>query len=142
MAMASRRKKKGSGSAIMAEINITPLTDVFLVLLIIFMVTSVAMVQTGANINLPEVEETKSEPRQIVITVTPQKEVFVNNTPTTLADLEGFLRPLIQAQQDIPVVLEGDKDVILGEAVKVLAIAQRAGAKQIAIAADKPGGAG
>jgi biopolymer transport protein TolR len=126
----------------MAEINITPLTDIFLVLLIIFMVTSVAMVQSGANINLPEVEETKSEPRQIVITVTPQKEIFVNNTPTTLADLEGFLRPLIQAQQDIPVVLEGDKDVILGEAVKVLAIAQRAGAKQIAIAADKPGGAG
>jgi len=139
--MASPRRKKGSGSAIMAEINITPLTDIFLVLLIIFMVTSVAMVQSGANINLPEVEETKSEPRQIVITVTPQKEVFVNNTPTSLADLEGFLRPLIQAQPDIPVVLEGDKDVILGEAVKVLAIAQRAGAKQIAIAADKPGGA-
>ena|SRR5215204_3916727 len=141
MGMASPRRKKGSGSAIMAEINITPLTDIFLVLLIIFMVTSVAMVQSGANINLPEVEETKSEPRQIVITVTPQKEVFVNNTPTSLADLEGFLRPLIQAQPDIPVVLEGDKDVILGEAVKVLAIAQRAGAKQIAIAADKPGGA-
>ena len=141
MGMSSPRKKKGSSSAIMAEINITPLTDIFLVLLIIFMVTSVAMVQSGANINLPEVEETKSEPRQIVITVTPQKEVFVNNTPTTLADLEGFLRPLIQAQPDIPVVLEGDKDVILGEAVKVLAIAQRAGAKQIAIAADKPGGA-
>lgn len=141
MGMASPRRKKGSGSAIMAEINITPLTDIFLVLLIIFMVTSVAMVQSGANINLPEVEETKSEPRQIVITVTPQKEVFVNNTPTALADLEGFLRPLIQAQPDIPVILEGDKDVILGEAVKVLAIAQRAGAKQIAIAADKPGGA-
>jgi len=141
MGMASPRRKKGSGSAIMAEINITPLTDIFLVLLIIFMVTSVAMVQSGANINLPEVEETKSEPRQIVITVTPQKEVFINNTPTTLADLEGFLRPLIQAQPDIPVVLEGDKDVILGEAVKVLAIAQRAGAKQIAIAADKPEGA-
>ena len=70
MGMSSPRKKKGSSSAIMAEINITPLTDIFLVLLIIFMVTSVAMVQSGANINLPEVEETKSEPRQIVITVT------------------------------------------------------------------------
>jgi len=138
MGMASPRRKKGSGSAIMAEINITPLTDIFLVLLIIFMVTSVAMVQSGANINLPEVEETKSEPRQIVITVTPQKEIFINNTPTVLADLEGFLRPLIQAQPDIPVVLEGDKDVILGEAVKILAVAQRAGAKQIAIAAAKP----
>ena len=140
MGMASPRRKRGSGSAIMAEINITPLTDIFLVLLIIFMVTSVAMVQSGANIDLPQVEETKSEPRQIVITVTPQKEIFVNNTPTQLADLEGFLRPLIQAQPDIPVVLEGDKDVILGEAVKILAVAQRSGAKQIAIAAQKPAG--
>src|SRR5215468_9654010 len=138
MGMASPNKKKGSGSAIMAEINITPLTDIFLVLLIIFMVTSVAMVQSGANIDLPQVEETKSEPRQIVITVTPKKEIFINNNPISLADLEGFLRPLVQAQPDIPVVLEGDKDVILGEAVKILAVAQRSGAKQIAIAAEKP----
>lgn len=137
MGMASPNKKKGSGSSIMAEINITPLTDIFLVLLIIFMVTSVAMVQSGANINLPQVEETESEPRQIVITVTPQKEIFVNNTPTTLADMELLLRPLIEAQKDIPVVLEGDKDVLLGETVKILSVAQRAGATQIAIAANK-----
>lgn len=137
MGMASPRKKKGSSSAIMAEINITPLTDIFLVLLIIFMVTSVAMVQSGATINLPQVQETKSEPRQIVITVTPQREIFVNNTPTTLADLETMLRPLVEAQKDIPVILEGDKDVILGEAVKILSVAQRAGATQIAIAAQR-----
>jgi len=137
MGMASPNKKKGSGSAIMAEINITPLTDIFLVLLIIFMVTSVAMVQSGANINLPQVQDTQSEPRQIVITVTPRKEIFVNNDPATLADLETKLRPLIEAQKDIPVILEGDKDVILGEAVKILAIAQRAGATQIAIAAER-----
>ena len=137
MGMSSPRKKKGSSSAIMAEINITPLTDIFLVLLIIFMVTSVAMVQSGANINLPEVEETKSEPRQIVITITPKKEVFINNAPTSLADLEGFLRPLIAAQPDIPVVLEGDREVILGDAVQVLAIAQKSGAKTIAVASDK-----
>jgi len=138
MGMSSPRKKKGSRSSIMAEINITPLTDIFLVLLIIFMVTSVAMVQSGANIDLPQVEETKSEPRQIVITVTPKKEIFINNNPISLADLEGFLRPLVQAQTDIPVILEGDKEVVLGEAVKILAVAQRAGAKQIAIAAEKP----
>ncbi len=137
MGMASPNKKKGSGSAIMAEINITPLTDIFLVLLIIFMVTSVAMVQSGANINLPEVEDTKSEPRQIVITVTPQKEIFVNNTPATLADMESILRPIIETQKDIPVVLEGDRDVLLGETVKILAVAQRAGATQIAIAASR-----
>jgi biopolymer transport protein ExbD len=135
MGMASPNKKKGSGSAIMAEINITPLTDIFLVLLIIFMVTSVAMVQSGAEIDLPRVEETTSEPRQIVITVTPQKEIFVNNTPTTLADMELLLRPLIEAQKDIPVILEGDKNVLLGETVKILSVAQRAGATQISIAA-------
>ncbi len=139
MGLSSPRKKKGSSSSIMAEINITPLTDIFLVLLIIFMVTSVAMVQSGANINLPEVEETKSEPRQIVITVTPKKEVFINNTPVSLADLEGFLRPLVLAQPDIPVVLEGDKEVLMGDAVQILAIAQRAGAKTIAVASDKKG---
>ncbi len=137
MGMVSPQKKRGSGSSIMAEINITPLTDIFLVLLIIFMVTSVAMVQSGATINLPQVEDTQSEPRQILITVTPKKEIFVNSTPApTLADVETLLRPMVEAQPDIPVILEGDRDVILGEAVKVLSAAQKAGAKQIAIAAQ------
>ena len=139
MGMSSPRKKKGSSSAIMAEINITPLTDIFLVLLIIFMVTSVAMVQSGANINLPEVEETKSEPRQIVITVTPDKKMFVNNAEVGLADMESLLRSLITAQPDIPVVLEGDKAVLMGDAVQILAVAQKAGAKTIAVASSKAG---
>ena len=139
MGMASPRKKSGSGSDIMAEINIVPLCDIFLVLLIIFMVTSVAMVQSGAEINLPEVQETDSEPRQIVITVTPQKEIFVNARPVTMADLEVAIRQQVTAKPDVPVVLEGDKDVILGEAVKILSIAQRAGATQVAIAARQAG---
>ena len=139
MGMTNPRKKSGSGSDIMAEINIVPLCDIFLVLLIIFMVTSVAMVQSGAEINLPEVQETESEPRQIVITVTPQKEIFVNARPVTMADLEIAIRQQVTAKPDVPVVLEGDKDVILGEAVKILSIAQRAGAAQVAIAARQTG---
>ncbi len=123
----------------MAEINIVPLCDIFLVLLIIFMVTSVAMVQSGADITLPEVQETDSEPRQIVITVTPQKEIFVNARPVKMVELEVALRQLIIAKPDVPVVLEGDQDVILGEAVKILSIAQRAGATQVAIAARQAG---
>ena len=103
------------------------------------MVTSVAMVQSGAEINLPEVQETESEPRQIVITVTPQKEIFVNARPVTMADLEVAIRQQVTAKPDVPVVLEGDKDVILGEAVKILSIAQRAGAAQVAIAARQTG---
>ena len=139
MGMTNPRKKSGSGSDIMAEINIVPLCDIFLVLLIIFMVTSVAMVQSGAEINLPEVQETDSEPRQIVITVTPQKEIFVNARPVTMADLEVAIKQQVTAKPDVPVVLEGDKDVILGEAVKILSIAQRAGATQVAIAARQAG---
>jgi len=139
MGMARPRKRGGSGSAIMAEINIVPLCDIFLVLLIIFMVTSVAMVQSGAEITLPEVQETDSEPRQIVITVTPQKEIFVNARPVKMVELELALRQLIIAKPDVPVVLEGDQDVVLGEAVKILSIAQRAGATQVAIAARQAG---
>lgn len=137
--MAMSLKKKGGRAEVMSEINITPLTDIFLVLLIIFMVTSVAMVQSGATIDLPQVQETDSEPRQIIITVTPQKEIFVNNQPVQLAELELHLRPIIAAMKDVPVVLEGDKDVILGEAVKILSAAQRAGATQVAIAAQRTG---
>jgi biopolymer transport protein ExbD len=137
MAISLPKKKQGSSSAIMAEINITPLTDIFLVLLIIFMVTSVAMVQSGATIDLPQVQETDSEPRQIVVTVTQRGEIFVNNSPTTIADLEGVLRPMVAAEPDIPVILEGDRNVILGQAVRILSAAQRAGAVQVAIAAER-----
>ena len=133
-------KKRGGRDEVMSEINITPLTDIFLVLLIIFMVTSVAMVQSGATIDLPRVQETESEPRQIIVTVTPQKEIFVNNQPVALAELELYLRPIIETMQDVPVVLEGEQSVILGEAVKILSAAQRAGANQIAIAAQQGAG--
>ena len=138
MGMTSLPKRKaGASSAIMAEINITPLTDIFLVLLIIFMVTSVAMVQSGATIDLPHVVETDSQPRLIVVTVTRESEVFVNNSPTTMADLEGVLRQVVAEEPDVPVVLEGDREVILGQAVRILSAAQRAGAAQVAIAAER-----
>jgi len=59
MALSSLQKR--SRSRIVAEINITPLTDIFLVLLIIFMVTSAAMVESGAKISLPQVDSTLSQ---------------------------------------------------------------------------------
>jgi biopolymer transport protein ExbD len=121
----------------MAEINITPLTDIFLVLLIIFMVTSAAMVESGAKISLPEVDSTVSQPREITITVTPTHEIFVNTTLTPYVELEGVLRGLLSAGPDTPVVLEGDRDVLFGEAVRILSIAQKAGATQVAIAAER-----
>ena len=135
--MALGSLKHRARSPLMAEINITPLTDIFLVLLIIFMVTSAAMVESGAKISLPEVDSTVSQPREITITVTPTQEIFVNTAPTAYADLEGVLRELLSAGPDTPVVLEGDRDVLFGEAVRILSIAQKAGATQVAIAAER-----
>ena len=135
--MALGSLKKRGRSPIMAEINITPLTDIFLVLLIIFMVSSAAMVESGAKISLPEVDSTVSQAREITVTVTPDKQIFVNSAPTTMEELEGVLRGLVTARPDIPVVLEGDREVLFGEAVKILSIAQKAGAAQVAIAAER-----
>jgi len=121
----------------MAEINITPLTDIFLVLLIIFMVSSAAMVESGAKISLPEVDNTSAQPREITVSVTSADEIYVNNQPTAMDQVEGVLRGLVSANPDVPVVLEGDKEVLFGEAVKILSIAQKAGASQVAIAATR-----
>ena len=135
--MAGIASVPGRRGRIMAEINITPLTDIFLVLLIIFMVTSVAMVDSGAKVMLPEVDETQSTPREITITVTPMHEIFVNADPVPMENLEGSLKELLKTRPDTPVVLQGDREVMLGEAVRILSAAQHAGATQVAIAAER-----
>ena len=135
--MAFAKLPASGRSHIMAEINITPLTDIFLVLLIIFMVTSVAMVDTGAKVMLPEVDNTESAPREITITVTPLHEIYVNADLVGLEGLEGTLKSLLATRPDTPVVLQGDREVMLGDAVRILSVAQRAGARQVAIAAER-----
>lgn len=135
--MALGSLKSRARSPILSEINITPLTDIFLVLLIIFMVSSAAMVESGAKIALPQVDETSNQPREITVTVTPGGELFVNSQPVAYDDLEQTLRGLVSAKPDLPVVLEGDKDVLFGEAVKILSMAQKAGAASVAIAAER-----
>ena len=135
--MALGSLKKRGRSPIMSEINITPLTDIFLVLLIIFMVSSAAMVDSGAKISLPEVDSTTAQPREITVTVTSAEEIYVNNQPTSMDQVEEVLRGLISGNPDVPVVLEGDRQVLFGEAVKILSLAQKAGAAQVAIAAQR-----
>lgn len=135
--MAFAKLPASGRSHLMTEINITPLTDIFLVLLIIFMVTSVAMVDTGAKVMLPEVDSTQSAPREITITVTPLHEIFVNADPVTMETLEPTLKALLVTRPDTPVVLQGDREVLLGDTVRILSAAQHAGATQVAIAAER-----
>ena len=78
-----------NGSEIMAEINITPLTDIFLVLLIIFMITSSAMIESGGKVNLPKAVATQSEARGTTVTLTPKREIYVNQKKVTEESLEA-----------------------------------------------------
>ena len=123
-------------SQILSEINITPLTDIFLVLLIIFMITSSAMIESGGRINLPKAVATRSESRGTTVTLTPKHEIFVNQKKVSEDSLEKTLEEALNASPDKTVILRGDKDVLLGDTVKVMSIIKRAGASEIAIAAE------
>lgn len=123
-------------SDIVAEINITPLTDIFLVLLIIFMITSSAMIESGGKVNLPKAVATQSESRGTTVTLTPKREIFVNQKQISEDRLEVTLKEALAASSDKIVILRGDKDVLLGDTVKIMSIIKRAGASEIAIAAE------
>jgi len=126
----------GESSEIVAEINITPLTDIFLVLLIIFMITSSAMIESGGKVNLPKAVATQSESRGTTVTLTPKREVFVNQKLVSEEALEKTLQEALSRSTDKTVILRGDRDVLLGDTVKVMSIIKRAGASEIAIAAE------
>jgi biopolymer transport protein ExbD len=131
--------ENGLGEDIFAEINITPLTDIFLVLLIIFMITSSAMIESGPRVNLPEAGTTSSETKGVVVTVDSQEAVFVNGEATGRDTLPERLAGAIAASENKRVVLEGDRDVILGDVVWILDQARSAGAEEVAIAATHKG---
>lgn len=124
---------------IVSEINITPLTDVFLVLLIIFMITSSALISSGAKVNLPSASKTTAEPRGVVVTVTQQKEISLNGRRVSEQELQRELETELAKSTDKTVIFEGDKNILLGETVKILEMAKEAGADKIAIAAEQTG---
>jgi len=135
MAFGQLDQEQGS-DPIIAEINITPLTDIFLVLLIIFMITSSAIVESGGKVNLPEVAKTETAPRGIIVTLTPEQEIYVNQKKVTADELEPAIRAVLSESPDRVVILRGDRNVLLGEAVWVMSVIKKAGASEIAVAAQ------
>src|SRR5437868_7544350 len=79
-------------TGIMAEINITPLTDIFLVLLIIFMVTSSVMTQMGVDVNLPQASSatSQSQPEGVIVTLLPGGAMKINSQSVPNGDFEAF----------------------------------------------------
>src|SRR5579885_3709725 len=119
------------------QINITPLTDIFLVLLIIFMITASISVESAAHVGLPLAENTSPEKRGVVVTYTADHEIFVNSKDIPAAELEGTLREALGRIDPKIVIFQGDRKVILADMVKILKVAKAAGAEQIAIAAKR-----
>ena len=133
----------GDDGTIVAEINVTPLTDIFLVLLIIFMVTSTALVQQGTKVNLPRAAAGATEAGGVTITATADRKVEVNGTPVAMDGLRAALSAALQQPGvERNVILQGDRSVVLEQAVQIMTIAKEAGAEKIAIATAPAGTAG
>lgn len=123
---------------IVAEINVTPLTDIFLVLLIIFMVTTTVMQDEGKNIDLPTAALSEETPQGVTVAVSLEGQIQINDRVVAEADLLPALEKALAAADQKIVVLRGDRRVLLGQAVNILDLAQQAGAKGIALATQPP----
>lgn len=125
-----------SDTPIVAEINITPLTDVFLVLLIIFMVTSSVLTQMGVNVQLPQSKQAaeNSEPGGVVVTVTGDGLIQVNGATVPHEQMGAALKIALSKTNDKTVVLEGDRRAVLGTIVEIMDEGKKAGATKFAVA--------
>jgi biopolymer transport protein ExbD len=119
------------------EINITPLTDIFLVLLIIFMVTASVAVESATHVDLPVAANTSPENKGVLVTYTANHELFVNSKDVPEGAIEAELRDALSRVDAKVVVFQGDRTVLLGDMVRILDLAKAAGAQQIAIAARR-----
>ena len=126
-----------SNDSFMSEINVTPLVDVMLVLLIIFMVTAPMMVQ-GRDVALPQVTakalETKEE--QLMITVNKDQQVFINDFQVTVDTLQDKLAKILQGRVNPEVYLKADRDVPYGVVAQVMAQIKDAGVDKLGMVTE------
>ena len=119
---------------VVAEINVTPLTDIFLVLLIVFMVTSTTLTQAGLNVSLPRSRTASSQAQGVTITAAADGTIMVDSQPTTLADVGRLLQTTFAPGRERTVTIRGDERVGLGTVVAIMDVARRAGAEKIGVA--------
>lgn len=123
---------------IIADINMTPLIDIMLVLLILFMVTSSMSLESGLDVDLPQVAgSTESkEGSAVIISLDEFGSLSVQGRPSNMTRLKEDLEAAIKHEGTQLVILEGDKASKLGSAVVIMDIAKNAGAVKFAIAAE------
>lgn len=129
----------GDEDEINAEINVTPLIDVMLVLLIIFMVTSSVSLESGLDVELPSASTTTTgeAPNAVILTLAADGRISVQGKLAASEELEELIRQALSAEKTSLVILEGDRAADLGAAVAAMDVARKAGATQFAIAAEQ-----
>jgi biopolymer transport protein ExbD len=119
------------------DINVTPMVDLYLVLLLIFIIMTTAGVQ-GVKVNLPSASKASSPkldaPKTQAVTVDNQGKIRLNTLPVTLAELETKLSQLKSANKDLPVVVRGDRQSQYQVIMDVLDVLGRIGINQIGLA--------
>ena len=125
------------GKTTLSDINVTPLVDVMLVLLIIFMVTA-PMIEQGAQVNLPNTEtvELDSDEGKNVLIIDKTGKIFLGKTEIPLAKLEETLRNNPKIQEEKEVYLQADEDLKYRLVARVLVILRKAGIKELGMVTE------
>ena len=116
----------------MTDINVTPLVDVMLVLLIIFMVTA-PLIQSGVKVDLPRAsaQQMEHQEEKLVLTITRDRLVFLGNSEIPPADLEKKLSSNARIQKEKELYLHADRSLPYGQVVEIMAVARRAGVESL-----------
>jgi len=128
---------------VLSQINVTPLVDVMLVLLVIFMVTAPILHQ-GVTVNLPRVQAgaLAGEEVQLVVTVSGPGKVYLNDTAITPAELLTKLQAIVRERPDRNVYLRADASVPYGEVMRVIGAIRQAGVERLGMVTEPPNPSG
>jgi biopolymer transport protein TolR len=141
LAQPGTRGRRGGGHrrGPMSEINVTPMVDVMLVLLVIFMVTA-PLLTVGVPVDLPKTEATvmRGQDEPLVITVNSAGRVFLQETEMELEALVARLRAITQNKLDTRIFVRGDRAVVYGRIMEVMGTVNAAGFSKVALIAELP----
>ena len=135
--MSFGRLERSQGSKPMSDINMTPLVDVMLVLVVIFIITAPLMT-SAIKLDLPKTEAAKpvDAPKFVTIVVDKAGQIFLNDQVTSLTQLADSLSKTAQISIDTEVQLRADEAVPYGKVVEVMGVAQKAGLNRIGFIAE------
>ena len=129
----------GQRGQMVSQINVTPLVDVMLVLLVIFMVTA-PIIQQGVAVTLPKVkaEALPGKEEQFVVSITRGSEIYLNDAKMSPAELTDKLRAISQERPDRQVFIRADDQVPYGEVIRTMAAIKSAGIENVGMVTEMP----